>query len=264
MKTVISFFPVLFAGTLLMAQDTIPNSGFERWEQVITWYEDPVDWETNNTHITPFVNKDTAAYEGKYSIELLTGGTAHTTFPLEDIPIYGRAFVRTDISEADTVWIKASFYTSDTIGAWGEWYTTETIDTFTEITFSIFSHTFFQPDSARIELIGGKNFAGQQTKLWVDEIEFEFPTGIGTRRALESMTIYPNPTSSQITVRFGNLADVPEKLVITDVKGRRVDVNTKSGQSLVIDVSFLSNGIYHIVGIQDGVPTTAGRFVLTK
>jgi hypothetical protein len=71
------------------------------------------------------------------------------------------------------------------------------------------------------------------------------PTSVGSGLNSETVKIYPNPATDELFVEFGN--EIYNHILITDIRGKVViSINDNHQESLKIDVSQLSKGVYAI------------------
>jgi ligand-binding sensor domain-containing protein len=78
--------------------------------------------------------------------------------------------------------------------------------------------------------------------IGVDEID----------RQMGALTIYPNPTTETVNIRFSSKNNIPIKVFINDISGRQVKgemslLGIKGENEIKMDVSTLKTGIYFIV-----------------
>ena len=82
---------------------------------------------------------------------------------------------------------------------------------------------------------------------------------------LDNVTVYPVPTSNELTVGFGLNATDKTSLTILDITGKPIQTTTINGQVgnnlAILDVSKLAPGSY-FVAIATGATTVQKRFVI--
>lgn len=76
-----------------------------------------------------------------------------------------------------------------------------------------------------------------------------FLTGLVSNQIYAAVYIYPNPTNGNITLEFSNPAQ--RMIEVIDVTGRLIVLEKTSTQSLQLDLSLFSSGVYYI-NIKDG------------
>jgi hypothetical protein len=90
---------------------------------------------------------------------------------------------------------------------------------------------------------------------------FNNPLGINSQTASTSMSVWPNPTATQITVEFNEII-LERELVIKTMLGKEVIKRTKSEDLRTqIDVSNLSKGIYFLQLWEDGKLITSQKLI---
>ena len=60
------------------------------------------------------------------------------------------------------------------------------------------------------------------------------------------VNIYPNPNSGKMTLHFENMPEGMNQFIITDVLGKVIFKQTSNEERVLIDNSFLTQGIYLI------------------
>ena len=95
---------------------------------------------------------------------------------------------------------------------------------------------------------------------WTNTLELtSAPTGINEASVDNSISIYPNPTKSQLTI--SNLQNASYQLSITDIMGREVYTQPIiNQQSSIINLPKLSNGVY-FYQLTNNTETYRGKFV---
>ena len=85
--------------------------------------------------------------------------------------------------------------------------------------------------------------------------------GIDENELFNSVSIYPNPATDQLTIDFNDLESVIDVVKIKDVTGKTIlELKNKDSKAIQVDVSTLSQGMYHVV-LQAGSIQTTRRFV---
>ncbi len=94
MKKVFTLITFIIASCSIIAQ-TMPNAGFETWEEktvLLTTFEDPTSWNTTNEFTAlggvVVVNKSSDASEGSFSAEMETKQIPPTTFNAPGLVTY--------------------------------------------------------------------------------------------------------------------------------------------------------------------------------
>lgn len=95
-------------------------------------------------------------------------------------------------------------------------------------------------------LAGTYYFGIQSTLLSVDSFELE-----------NSISLYPNPTSTQLTIKLGDANDLPDTYEIYNMLGQIINRKSISNSAdLTINSSALSNGMYFIRISKENTSTT--------
>jgi len=241
------FKPFVFSCLRLL----IPNAGFEDWSWVGGWYENPDNWITNNNQIVNYVWKDTTAYQGNYAIGIKPNGYARFKFQYSTHPNSLNAYVKSDISGADSVFIDVFLFSGGNIVDEGHWINTNSITNYSLINIAV-SQNSLVVDSIEISIKGGKQ---TNTVLIVDELSFNFSTtGIsinhGFNEKKSNILLYPNPFNDVTTIEYALKENSLVKLNIYNLYGqfvtKLVDAkNQPKGKYLIkFDASNLTSGLY--------------------
>jgi len=107
------------------------------------------------------------------------------------------------------------------------------------------------PDTCIIVLRASGTTPTNNDYLWVDNLSFSGFTGINENSSfLTNMSVYPNPSSTKITLDLNYKTAEQTVVEITDISGKIVlskNVGELNGQSKqLIDVSSLSKGSYFV------------------
>jgi hypothetical protein len=234
MKTKITIIVALWAITLYSMAQTIPNSGFETWENIGGWYFNPENWETNNSQIMTPVLQETNSYSGNYSLTInhnfsARTGYAKSRFPFNVNAVAIKAYVKCEISTRDKVSVLVNAYLNQQLTGDGMWTSSNSISEWTLITIPI-TQKSSEADSLEIQIFGGDSL---QTSISVDEISYDLISGINTHTS-PVYTLYPNPFSEKLRYEISGPEENQMILFeITDVYGRtiaRVDKYTNQGE----------------------------------
>lgn len=290
MKKTLLFFAINFIGFTSFAQ--IPNAGFENWTTTIGAYDIPNQWGTmNNTTKTFSVFTATKATPGNpgNSFLKLTSKTVSATVingiavsgkldsitmkPISGFPctlqpvsftgswqhmIYGSSQGaltavltkwNTALNKRDTI-AKASQTLSGMAMSWANF----------SINFTYSSSVV--PDSSIIELRASGSNPTNLDYLWVDNLAYSgIATGIKTETNLiNSLLIYPNPGSENITVNLDLKNSTQTTIELIDIQGKVViakDLGTIQGEfKQILNVSRISRGSYSIkITTENGTQT---------
>jgi len=83
--------------------------------------------------------------------------------------------------------------------------------------------------------------------LFTTTYELDIYTGINKNKALAGINIYPNPTSDFVTLEFGNSGYSNLEITIYNAGGQLIKTIKTKGNSYVLNVSTLKQGIYMAV-----------------
>ncbi len=259
--------------SIAMAQNPLPNPGFENWE-TIGAYEEPIDWSSANEcsdQISLYaVGKSTDAHSGSFSVRMVTLdllGTVKingvvTTSDMICTPPYGisggitydqrpdsiAGWYKYTAVDLDTGYVQAILFNgADTIGyakaaTWGTtsiWSRfSEAID-YTSTATPTLSSVLFNSSWGNGNLNQG--FAGSE--LLIDDVEFIFnPNGIGDHPTAAQWEVYPNPTDGVLHVEFAAGEDA--FLTLLDVAGKQVAFERVGETASELDLSALEPGLY--------------------
>ena len=71
------------------------------------------------------------------------------------------------------------------------------------------------------------------------------------------ISIYPNPTESDININLGELAKETSKIEVVDLTGKVVYISSViKGQLNKLELSYLEKGVYHVI-----VTTQRGKII---
>jgi hypothetical protein len=85
-------------------------------------------------------------------------------------------------------------------------------------------------------------------------------TGVNNIASLTAVSVYPNPTSNNITIQTAVVADM---IIVTDVVGKTISETVPSDVTAVISLAGVNNGIYFVKVISNGQTKTV-RVVKSK
>lgn len=274
MKTILKSILFLFSTTTVFAQ--IPNSGFETWSAVGT-YSVPDGWGTlNNTYTVQTATKGTPGSPGTSYLKLtsktngasvvngmaVSGVLDSTTkqpisgFPFNQQPqkltgkwqhmIYGSSqgsiqvtLTRWDSNTNSRVTVASGGVTlSGMAMSWASF----------SITLNYVDTSL--PDSCIIFMKASGSNPTNNDYLWVDNLAFiGTVTGIVEKQAsVNALSIYPNPVSNTINVRFNSKESQNTSIELYNVTGAKV-YSEKLGEaagtiSHAIDASNFAKGVY--------------------
>ncbi|MBA3898743.1 MAG: T9SS type A sorting domain-containing protein [Bacteroidetes bacterium] len=119
---------------------------------------------------------------------------------------------------------------------------------FTNVKMAINYTSALVPDTAMIIISATKPMSPEMGSIvYVDAVKFDEPVGIKNYAALEKFTVFPNPATTNVTVKASGKAAMVN---VTDITGRVVkEVRLQNGQA-VIETENLPSSIY-IISVLD-------------
>ena len=245
MKTTIITLLAIICLTMYAKAQTIPNSGFELWQNVGGWYFNPESWETNNSQIMTPVLQDTNSFSGNYALTLSHAnssikGYAKSRFPLNGHTQAIKVYVKCEVSTLDTVSVQVDLFSNRQIIDNGMWTSAQSISEWTLITIPINPKSYYG-DSLEIRIVGGDSL---ETSFSLDEFSFDIISGIGTGTS-PIWTLYPNPVKEKVKYELpGCESNVMILFEIIDIYGRTVARFEKFESKGEINLSGLACGTY--------------------
>lgn len=259
MKTILKFLTVLFFATTNTYGQTIPNSGFENWSWIGSWYENPDNWNTNNFQIMTYVVKDTNAYQGNFALQVNKAGYARSKFQFTQHPSSISVYVKNSFSTIDTVKIEAFVYSGSTIVDMGNWINTTPIPNWTLISIPI-SVSFSSIDTLEIIITGG-NQTG--TSISVDEFSYSLTSGINENSPNGNLSAFPNPFSKQTTLQSNNLFSNATLTVYNSLGQTVKQIKNISGQTVTLHREALPIGLYFIQLTENNKLFSTEKLIIT-
>lgn len=220
-KFLFLLFPILLSS--ISAQVQIPNGDFELWEPILN-FEEPVDWNTNNDSLHVRVEKDTIAFDGKYSLKFISAEasswqgcesrtTLHAEFnspiPSNSSLVFYLKSVPLDpnIDSSVYFWIIANARDSNSLVNTYSWYTFTPLEEFTKIEIPI--------TDGNIIILNLIIFGGASTNptdgpcigrsfSWIDGMSVESTTAIKDSPTHErsEVSIFPNPSTGLVSIDY--------------------------------------------------------------
>ena len=277
------FFTLLFITTFIatwaMAQDTIPNAGFESWTaNVVPAYNTPDDWTTLNP-LTGALNvftayKDsTVVHSGHYSVKLVTKSVAGQTapgilttgtinpgsgsinggIPIASRPAYLSGWYQYAPIGGDTAAVSILLTKWDAVGdseiivgQVGQNIGTAA-NSWSSFSLAINYLSNATPDTVLISFFSSATQAGAvNSTLWLDDLSYNAISGI---REVENnpMNLYPNPANLQINIDNADMKAASVNLYAVD--GRFIKLIKMHEGVNTIDVSSLPAGVYVLSGV---------------
>lgn len=275
-----SLFSVILFSSLsihIIAQNVIPNAGFETWKNQGS-YEDPEKWGTVNAQTvilgikTVVKATTTDVHSGTFAIKLITkfigppfnqkipglsatgtintttnaidGGFSYNLRPEKISGWYKYAPAGKDTASVSVTLSKWDVNTGQriVIGT-ASFMDTATVNTYTSFSASINYVSSLAPDTAIIILLSSQQTSGVlNSTLIVDDLSLDMATGIQQAENNSEIVIYPNPASAILSV--SKVYAIGTKLILLDSKGGKVSENRLCSFYDSIDISSLEEGLY--------------------
>jgi len=295
MKQLFTFFAAIAISFSALAQ--IPNAGFESWTTA-TGYSTPDNWATLNAMTSADTlytcNEGTPGYAGSAYLKLtsktVTGmgvvpgiavcGTMNTTTfqPTSGFAYTSRPANLTGAwqymawgSDMGFVAVMLSKWNSgtnmrDTI-AYAYHPLSGMVMSWTTFSMPLTYVSTASPDSAVIILSASGSVPVANSYLYVDTLAFSGAVaGVASVNAkIESAELYPNPATSEVSLRF-NAPEAGELLVsVTDVSGKVLSKHScqvSAGSNVIsLDTRALPKGMY-VVGLISGSYTEDKKLII--
>lgn len=260
---------------------TLPNPGFENWEDVGTACENPQAWDSPNAGVALFgvcsvFKEESSVYAGSASAKLVT-----TLIPLVNLKapsaisngilivnasdpfnstvqggstIWGRpdaltGFYRYQPVGGDSLTIRVRLFdingSDTTLIAEDEFFDDTNTGDYVPFTLPINYLTLDDAELAQVLIRSTRNTADATvgTTLWIDELRFTGITGINTLQdEMIGFTLYPNPTRDLLQVE--NLVEDRAYFQLMDRMGAVCHSSVLSTGQQWVDVSELNSGLY--------------------
>jgi hypothetical protein len=277
-KALLSFVITLTAATAIIAQNPLPNPGFEDWSSfsggIGSTYEEPNNWNTANQCSqllgTYSVTKSSTFHSGSFAAELKTrnaflgsikingvmstaeiicatnsggqeGGIATNALP--DSIAFWYQYTPVDV---DTAYVQIILFSGEDTVSFLKGKIHLATSEWTRASFAIPTPTA-APDmiSTFFNSSWGDGSAGQAfvgSILLVDDVEYIYATGIEEDEAAAKWEVYPNPVQDILNIR--NSSGDNATLEVLDATGRTVLNRAITQMETRLDVSALPMGIY--------------------
>ena len=251
---------VLALGPVVQAQ-TIANNSFENWTYSLLYEIDTVDnWFCGITEPGLFYGatnqpyaRSTNAQDGNYSLLIRRGD--YGSYPVHRSITPGfsqnslRGYYQCNVVAGDSARIMVAYSKADVVQRQASIYLKGTVSEWTLFQVRLVKDA--SADSVEIRFYNSSNQT-DTSKLWIDNIQFDQFVGEQGIVEIEGPSIYPNPASDQLNVKYSD-NNIPEQIRIIDFNGRVVrnfSVNGKTNYSL--NISGLSSGSYLLESVGEG------------
>ncbi len=256
--TIIAIF--LMAATLtLKGQDSIPNKGFEQWNNA----NSPVNWETTNIFLPPdnyACSQTTDSYEGDYALMLKTVKINESLIPgvatLGHIVLYSteggipytlmptalRAFIKHP-SSGDNILIAVQFFKEGTAIGGGVFQTADSIPDYTEVVIPVSFTKAVNPDTVNISIVTDTGIPG--STLIIDNLSFDVQTSADEPvDPQNNILLYPNPATNEFHIMFP--VNKNYKIVIMNPAGKIIEKRNSDSCKETFDTKGFTKGLYFI------------------
>jgi len=269
---------LLIAITITFATNAqIPNNGFEDWSTFGNGMI-PNGWWCSNDSINPTssyfpITRSSDHYpttNGNYSIRLECNpslsnwagfgmawpgsysGSDHASFPVIGHPKSLCGYYKYLPQNGDMMNIRWFLYKNGVpvLDGYGELLSDSVTEAWTPFRIYVVDTSYTSADSARI-LLSPFNWNGSiqgNSVLYVDNLSFDNPITAIQEQSSDNMSfsLYPNPTSSMVTVNISTRTFTNLTLNVYDIMGALVKTELLKKNQEQISISDLSNGIYVI------------------
>lgn len=90
------------------------------------------------------------------------------------------------------------------------------------------------------------NYLGLMSYRFTLETECQPPLGTETVKAVEAVTLYPNPTNGVVQLQFATVENI-QSAYLLDIQGKRLKNFPQIATNIQIDISDLADGCYTLV-----------------
>ncbi|MDG2246741.1 MAG: T9SS type A sorting domain-containing protein [Flavobacteriales bacterium] len=251
MKTILSGLLVLFVCTATAQDLPIENADFETWDYYNTWTLDPDAWQTSNMQLAYNVEPDSASYEGEVAMRVYPWsffeplpGYSTQQIPTSFIPPTFSFAVKCHVEPLDSVFVRLRFTNQFMPVYTKEWSSDVSIDEWQFITLELDQ---IEPimDLVTIEVIAGYGevFLEGNPNTWISVDAMGFDVDNSVQESGCELSIFPNPTTDELTVRFCDGNQLAERIQVFNAAGQRViDEQNKR----TISMAHLPPGAYTI------------------
>lgn len=261
MKTLLIVFSI--SVVLPLCAQNVPNGDFEKWHSVGGWFDNPDDWQTNNTQIIAAgVVQDMETPYGLLAMQVrnVSGipGNAYTMFQRVVHPLAVNVSVKTDIVSDDSVAIRILIYHSGSVVDSGVWYGT-TSEPWTQKTIEV-SQNSDDSDSMEVRVTAGKLFGSW---LSVDQFDIEDLSVIDNIDKNLSWTLFPNPMRDHSELSFENTTQQPATVYVRNLLGEIVLMHKNiTDNTVLLERNDFTPGLFLITLMIDGKEEAIARLLV--
>lgn len=272
MKTTTCFFLLVCLSAPAIAQQQVPNGGFESWTNMGT-YDDPTDWITSNDNsmnITHVVQSNNA-YSGNLAVRINTLFVQN--FGIGGIlaaPSVGNFFyVSNPNVNAVTGWYVSNFVNGDqfkvvaamrqgsnTVGGCTDFITNNT-SVYQQFTFPMTFSQMGVTDSSALAFSGVTSSGAAtgvdaNTYIILDDVDYIVMSGMEEHAVQSGITkLYPNPGNGTTWIEYSIVDQTMVNLGVYDITGRLVQELVAQEQTpgnfrVAVNAFSLAHGLYTV------------------
>lgn len=291
MKKIVLAFAAALVGIGFGYSQSIPNAGFETWNNVGT-YEDPDNWVTINLFsafgLPVTVSKSVDAHSGTYAVLMETvEGTGGDTLPgfimsgtgnfLSSVqavafsarPARMQFYYKGGPATNDTAYVGLSLTKWDSgtnqqiqVGVAG-YEVTSVANNYTLVDLTIDYATTDVPDTIMVFATSSNsavNIPG--SNLYLDDVSFVM-SGVGlTETHPNQSLVFPNPANETLSIRLNGIE--ANSIEIFDMYGRSVQEIEFNALTSDISIKHLKAGNYSYRLKNNTVPVSVGKFAILR
>jgi Cu/Zn superoxide dismutase len=229
-------------GEIYMNLHTSANPNGEIRGQVYRLAREGYTYAMTGAQETPMVTTS-ATGSGIVSIDR-DQDNAHYMFVASGLTSGGAHFHKGAMGQAGGVLYDLSSYYMNN-GAFGYWKSTDSSP------FTLANSLLFRNDSVYVNIHTSANANGEIRGQVLRGFECynTTSTGIDEQNALSGITVSPNPTSGNVTVRFNTSYSNMTTIIVMDVLGKEVYnevIDTTTSNQKMIDLKELTTGLYFV------------------
>jgi len=300
-KSLLSFFALILASTMMMGQQQVPNGDFEDWQtHMQLGFQYPVGWDNPNTVLALFgltpVTPSTDAAHGSYSCYLeskllstdgefvipgvVTLGTFVVDYlnstatmeggiPFTDRPPALTGSYKNFPAQGDSTMVVV-FLTRymgtkgkrDTLGI-GAMFSKQTVENWTNFAVPINYYSDDTPDTMNIVVVSSNMIQpNKDSKMYIDNLAFDYSFGIGETNPDLATSVFPNPANNELSMSFDRELDA--SLSIFSNEGQVLYTARVRGNEHHIDVSDFASGTYYFAIFEKNRKTGSGQFIISR
>jgi hypothetical protein len=269
------------------AQTPVPNGTFENWTDTTT----AASWNSNNYSVGGFLNyyfvhRSSSAHGGSFAAKIetlsipvvggmggiltlgsyglltgITGGLPITGKPIKLSGYFKYAPVSGDTMAIIVVMTKWNGSSRDTL-FYGGTMSNTAVSSYTAFQIPItYTPPTATPDSVNIIAISSASNVPQVgSALYIDDLVFEYASGVEENEADPILSVFPNPTTGMVSVLLNGESNT---ITVYNILGETIYSQNTSSRNLNIDLSSFENGVY-MLEVSKGNSRYMRKLVLSK